>query len=356
MDQPPAKAGLPAAPELTGDDAYLIGETSGLHAHSGFTGALRGYDRHQVDRYVTRTQRHIDELTAELTVMTRRERVLTSRVDELAEAVARCTCGPDTPPSAIIGGRLRQILDLALEEAAEARTSAEADAQVLREEAANNLERAEADARALREEAANDLEQARAQVERATAECEADLQRRRDAEDAAEKERRAAMDNWAQQRVGEARETARRLIENAAQVSGQVVASARWLVDALGAHRDALSEQLGGVSRRIEALPSLEPAAAIAAVDNPDGTRHPDRSEDAGGPERPDGPGNTPGTQRPERGGRPDGGGRPEATPPPDGGGRPVRAVAKVAVARGSDAPTGDAVQPADSVSAHRPP
>jgi hypothetical protein len=43
-----------------------------------------------------------------------------------------------------------------------------------------------------------------------------------------------------------------------------VIASARWLVDALGAHRDALSEQLGGVQRRIDELPSLEAAAAVA--------------------------------------------------------------------------------------------
>jgi cell division septum initiation protein DivIVA len=228
-------------PDLTGEAVSPIGGAGGPPAHSGFDAALRGYDRRQVDRYVARAQRHIDRLTAQLAVMNRRERDLTARVDELAEAIARCTCGPESPPSAILGARLRQILDLALAEAADVRAHAQADSQ------------------ALHQEADQVLAQARAQAERAAADVEAGVAHRRAAETAAEAERWAAVDNWADDRVGEARETARRLIESAAAVSGQVVASARWLVDALGAHRDALSEQLGGVSRRIEALPSLEP-------------------------------------------------------------------------------------------------
>jgi hypothetical protein len=239
----------PAAPELTGEDAYLIDEKIGLHAYSGFESALRGYDRRQVDRYVTRTQRRIDELTAELAVVSRRERELLSRVEDLSGSVTRCTCGPDRAESEVVGIRLRQILDLAHEEADDARRRAEEESQ------------------AMRDEATGVLAQARRDAERAAADFEIALADRRAAEAAKDAERRAAIDGWADQRVGEARETARRLIEHASGVSGQVVASARWLVDALGAHRDALTEQLNGVRRRIEALPAIEPAAAVAAAD-----------------------------------------------------------------------------------------
>jgi hypothetical protein len=242
----------PAAPELTGEDAYLIDEKIGLHAYSGFESALRGYDRRQVDRYVTRTQRRIDELTAELAVVSRREHELLSRVEDLSGSVSRCTCGPERAESEVVGVRLRQILDLAHEEAEDARRRAGEESQ------------------AMREEATGVLAQARRDAERAAADFEIALADRRAAEAAKDAERRAAIDGWADERVGEARENARRLIEHASGVSGQVVASARWLVDALGAHRDALTEQLNGVRRRIEALPAIEPAAAVAAVDQPD--------------------------------------------------------------------------------------
>src|SRR4051794_28871606 len=101
---PPRPPGAPASavvPELTGADAYLIDEKVGLHAHSGFESALRGYDRRQVDRYVTRTQRRIDELSAELAVVGRRERDLLGRVEELSSGASSCTCGPGKPESAI---------------------------------------------------------------------------------------------------------------------------------------------------------------------------------------------------------------------------------------------------------------
>src|SRR5262249_47830684 len=165
----------------------------------------------------------------ELSVVGRRERELATRVEELSGSASRCTCAPGLPESAVVGARLRQILELASEEADDARTRAEADSQ------------------AMREEAAEVLVQARRQAGQAGAGFEIALADRRATEAAKDAERRAAIDGWAERRVSEARETARRLIEHAAGVSGQVVASARWLVDALGAHRDALSEQLGGV-------------------------------------------------------------------------------------------------------------
>jgi hypothetical protein len=246
---PASRPTSPPAPELTGEDAYLIDEKIGLQAYSGFESALRGYDRRQVDRYVTRTQRRIDELTAELAVVSRREHELLSRVEEMSGSMSGCTCGPDRSESEVVGVRLRQILNLAHEEAEDARRRAEEESQ------------------AMREEATGVLAQARRDAERAAADFEIALADRRSAEAAKDAERRAAVDGWADQRVGEARETARRLIEHASGVSGQVVSSARWLVDALGAHRDALTEQLNGVQRRIQALPAIEPAAAVAAVD-----------------------------------------------------------------------------------------
>jgi cell division septum initiation protein DivIVA len=260
MSPPPSSPppSSPAAvPELTGEDAYLIDEKIGLHAYSGFESSLRGYDRRQVDRYVTRTQRRIDELTAELAVISRRERELLSRVEDLSSSASHCTCGPDRAESEVVGVRLRQILGLAHEEAEDARRRAEEESQ------------------AMREEATGVLAQARRDAERAAADFEIALADRRAAEAAKDAERRAAVDGWADQRVGEARETARRLIEHASGVSGQVVASARWLVDALGAHRDALTEQLNGVRRRIEALPAIEPAAAVAAADRPSAPARP---------------------------------------------------------------------------------
>jgi cell division septum initiation protein DivIVA len=328
MDQSSAPAASRAAmPEITGDDAYLLGENVGLHADSEFHVSLRGYDRRQVDTYVSRTQRRIDELRAELAVVTANEQALAGRVDELVERLSLCSCNPDVPSSGVVGARLRRIIDLAMAEAEEMRTRAESESRTIREEAeqmrtraeseshalrveAQELRyradaeadsaraqaeaeshalrveaqevrnradaeadsaraRAEADSRALWEEAERVLAEARQQAEQATRDFEITLAHKRSEEEAAATERRAAVETWVDGQVGEARSTARRLIENAAAVSGQVVASARWLVDALGAHRDALSEQLGGVQRRIEALPAIEPAAAMAAVDRP---------------------------------------------------------------------------------------
>ncbi|MGC9669964.1 hypothetical protein ACNTMW_25905 [Planosporangium sp. 12N6] len=246
MDQSPARAAVPAAvPETTGEDVPLVGEEADLNAYSTFDGALRGYDRRQVNKYVTRTQRRIEELTAELAGIRRNEQVLTARLEDLSKANAMCTCDPNKPESAVLGARLRQIIDIATTEADDVRT------------------RAEAETRAMREEAESALVSARQQAEQASSALEAMLAHRRAAEEATLAERRAAVEGWSQRHVAEARDTARRVIERAAAVSGQVIASARWLVDALGAHRDALAEQLGGVQRRIDELPSLEAATAV---------------------------------------------------------------------------------------------
>ncbi|GII22454.1 hypothetical protein [Planosporangium mesophilum] len=246
MDHSPARAAVPAAaPETSGDHAHSTGDEADLQTYTTFDGALRGYDRRQVNKYVTRTQRRIEELTSELTTTRRSQQVLATRVDELGKASAMCTCDPNKPESAVVGARLRQIIEIATTEADDLRT------------------RTETETRAMREEAEAYLRDARQQAEQATSALEAMLAHRRAAEEAAVAERRAAIEKWAERHVSEARETARRVIERAAAVSGQVIASARWLVDALGAHRDALSEQLGGVQRRIDGLPSLEAAAAV---------------------------------------------------------------------------------------------
>ncbi|MCW2642107.1 MAG: hypothetical protein JWP76_4413, partial [Dactylosporangium sp.] len=247
MDQSPAQpAATAAVPEITGEDAHLVGEDVDLHAHAGFDGALRGYDRRQVNKYVTRTQQRIEELTSELGAVRRNEQVLAARVDDLTKSASLCACDPNKPESAVVGARLRQIIDIAAVEADDLRS------------------RAETETRAMREEAENALVHARQQAGQATSALEAMLSHRRAAEDAAAAERRAAIEGWAERHVTEARDTARRVMERAGAVSSQVIASARWLVDALGAHRDALSEQLGGVQRRIDELPSLEAAAAVA--------------------------------------------------------------------------------------------
>jgi cell division septum initiation protein DivIVA len=246
MDQSPAQpAATAAVPEITGDDAHLTGEEGDLHAYSGFDGALRGYDRRQVNKYVTRTQRRFEELTSELGAVRRNEQVLATRLDELSKSASMCTCDPNKPESAVVGARLRQIIDIATSEADDLRA------------------RAENETRSMREEAESAFLTARQQTEQATSALEAMLAHRRAAEEAATAERRAAIEGWAERHVSESRETARRVIERAGAVSSQVIASARWLVDALGAHRDALHEQLGGVQRRIDELPSLEAAAAV---------------------------------------------------------------------------------------------
>jgi cell division septum initiation protein DivIVA len=244
MDQSSAQPATTAAvPELPGDDAHPIGDDADLQAYAGFDGALRGYDRRQVNKYVARTTKRIEELTAELASVRRNEQILSARIEELTKAQAMCTCDPNKPESAVVGARLRQIIDIATTEADDLRT------------------RAEAESKAMREEAENLLADARQQAEQATSSFDAMLAHRKATEEAAAAERRAAIEGWAERHVTEARETAQRVIERAGAVSSQVIASARWLVDALGAHRDALSEQLGGVQRRIDELPSLEAAA-----------------------------------------------------------------------------------------------
>ena len=246
-------------PELTGEDAYLIDEKVGLHAESGFASSLRGYDRRQVNRYVTRTQRCIDQLSAELAVVGRRERELVARVEEMSEAAARCSCRSDMPESAVVSVRLRQILDLARAEADDVRSRAEVEGQ------------------GMREQAAEVLAQARRQAKRAASDFETALAGRRAAEAAKDAEHRAAVEAWTDRQVGKAREAARQLIDDASEVSGRVVASAHWLVDVLGAHRDALAEQIGEARRRIEALPALETAAAIDDREERSHQDHPQR-------------------------------------------------------------------------------
>jgi cell division septum initiation protein DivIVA len=246
MDQSPAQPAAVAVPELTGEEAHLVGEDSDLQAHAGFDGALRGYDRRQVNKYVTRTQKRLEDLTADLAAMRKKEQVLTTRVDDLTRSMAMCSCDPSKPESAVVGARLRQIIDIASVEADDLRN------------------RAEGESVAMRDEAERLLATARQQAEQATSALEAMLAHRRAAEEAATAERRTALEGWADRHVSEARETARRVIERAGAASTQVISSARWLVDALGAHRDALAEQLGGVQRRIDELPSLEAAAAAS--------------------------------------------------------------------------------------------
>lgn len=94
---------------------------------SGFDLVLRGYERHQVDRYVYHLTVLLEELRSRLGDSSQREAVATA---ELADVRAELERG--RPSFEALGERVSKMLTLAESEAAQLRADAERDAKALR--------------------------------------------------------------------------------------------------------------------------------------------------------------------------------------------------------------------------------
>jgi len=254
-----------------------------------FDTSMRGYDRKQVDEYVERLESELAEARigrdAALTTSADRAAQLASaqaHIESLKQSAAR---GPSLT-SGNVSDRIRDMLALASEEAAQTRRAAEmeaervlgearADAERLRAESAAEVQRLTAAASQRSAEADQKLAHARnhaaAEIAAAAAEiaglrAAADSERAqlddaaRSARDAADKEsaerRRQADDDFAitlrSRRSAAEREHG---IDEAAarERASSIVQAARAEVHRLATERDAIYQELGGLVERLSA-------------------------------------------------------------------------------------------------------
>lgn len=256
-----------------------------------FDVAMRGYDRRQVDAYVSRAESEINEL------QTARDSALATSADRAAQLASnaahieslkrQASKANEQITSANVSDRIRDMLQLASEEAAQTRRSAEmeadrviaaarADAERIRDEAAAELQRLTASAKQTTAEAEQRLAQARAQAtdevaaaraeaarlvaaanaERERLDAEAAVQR--DSVDAAADERRRLADedfeitlrgrrSAAEQQVGTA-------LAEARATAKQIIGSAREEFAELSEQRTKVRDELRELHARVGSL------------------------------------------------------------------------------------------------------
>lgn len=225
-----------------------------------FDVVLRGYSRGQVDEYVKRIKRQLEDL-GNRTAQAEREAGEARRDRDLVRSeltAANQKLERGGPSYEEFGERLTQILALAQQEADEMRSSAQTEAQQIRTEA---------------EEAVGGL---RREVEDKQAAAEIEAERlRTEAREEAQRVRTEA-DESAQQVQREAEERAQRLVSEAEERSSQREQAARDRVHDLESQQTQLLAQLSEVR---DSLQTLLPARAAAL-----------QSVDAGEPETGEGP------------------------------------------------------------------
>jgi DivIVA domain-containing protein len=95
---------------------------------AAFDVTLRGYDRHQVDAYVARTDRELHEVAERVGAAEHRVRQLTAELEAVRAELARTqrfVRGNDgTPSYAALGRRVEEILALAEQQADDIRARA----------------------------------------------------------------------------------------------------------------------------------------------------------------------------------------------------------------------------------------
>jgi cell division septum initiation protein DivIVA len=141
---------------------------SDLDHEDAFEVQMRGYSRHQVDDYVTRSRRRTRELEERNRDLEER---LSRAIDEM-ERVRQSAAGK--PAHEEVSERVGQILKLADDEAKAQRMRAQEDIAKLREEAKQDADRVRAEARdqtermltAAQEQAENAIAQARAEADK----------------------------------------------------------------------------------------------------------------------------------------------------------------------------------------------
>jgi colicin import membrane protein len=242
----------PRRPNLNGD------LDSVLEFLPSFRGSLHGYDRSQVDSYVSWAEQELHAARRSADEMAARFAACSVELDRVRGELARAEAGRQAQE---VSDRLRRILELAGEEAAAltAAAAAEADGVVAdaREYAAAMLRHAqevEDAARAEQEEAAATRDEASAVLAAARAEAE-ELRAaavREQAGIAAEAEAtRQRLDRESATRRAAAEERARRQREQEAVAAAEVVAAARREIEELHAQRDRAGESLRQLTVRV---------------------------------------------------------------------------------------------------------
>jgi cell division septum initiation protein DivIVA len=258
----------PRRPNLDGDLDTV------LEFLPSFRVAVRGYDRWQVDSYVSWAERELRAARRSADDLAARFADRSVELDRVQRELARSAAGRDARQ---VSERLAQVLELAAEEAAEITAAGAAEAEGLVDAArawstsmlqhAREAEQAAAadreQAARTRGEAAELLAAARDQAEqlRAAAVREQD----RLAAEAAEVRRR--LDQEAADRRAEAEEKARRQREQEAAAAAEVVAAARREIEQLHSQRDRAGESLRQLTARLG--DALETLATCVPADRP---------------------------------------------------------------------------------------
>ncbi len=230
-----------------------------------FDVVLRGYSRGQVDEYVRRTRRQLEELQTRVHRADREAddvRLDRDRArNELAAAHRKLESRE--PSYEDLGERLTQILRLAQEEAAERRSEAQTDADRIRtdaEEAVRDINRdveekrssAEGDAERLRAEAREEAERVRSEAEDSAERARREAQEQADQVVAEAEQRRRELEQYAKERV-------ERLEEQRTQLVGEL-SSVRDSLQTLLPAQALAARQAGGADTA--AAGSADPDAA----------------------------------------------------------------------------------------------
>jgi hypothetical protein len=230
-----------------------------------FRGAVRGYERSQVDSYVSWAERELRAARRAADEMAARFAAGAVELDRLRQEVARSAAGREARQ---VSERVAQLLELAAEEAAEIKAAGAAEADGLvaaaRTYSAAMLRRARAaedDASAQTQRAAVTCAQADELLTAAQAEAE-DLRaatvREQERVAAAAAQERRRLDQEAAMHRAAAEERARRRRDQEAAAAAEVVAAARREVEQLHRRRDRAEEHLQLLTARIsEALRTL---------------------------------------------------------------------------------------------------
>jgi colicin import membrane protein len=230
----------PRRPNLKGD------LDSVLEFLPSFRGAVRGYERSQVDSYVTWAERELRAARRSADEMAARFAAVSAELDRVQQELSRSAANREARQ---VSDRMAQVLELAAEEAADIRAAGAAEADGL-------VTAARTWSAAMMQHAreAEDAAAARAEAEGLRA-AALDEQQRLAAE--AAEERRRLEEEAATGRAA-AEEKARRQREQEMAAAAEVVAAARREIDQLHAQRDRATESLQLLTGRIgDALQTL---------------------------------------------------------------------------------------------------
>jgi hypothetical protein len=267
----PTDADVPTAPRRPNFRGDL---TEVLEFLPVFRSAVRGYERWQVDSYVSWAERELLAARRSTDEMAARFATASVELDRCREELSRSAAGRDARQ---VSERVAQILELAAEEAADITAAGAAEAEGLvaaardwssamlrhAREAEESAAAEQARVARIQREAAEALAAARAEAEQIRAAARADQERL--AAEADETRRR--LDQEAASRRAEAEEKARRQREQEAAAAAEEVAAARRELEQLLGQRNRTGESLRQLTERIS--DALQTLAATVPADPP---------------------------------------------------------------------------------------